>query len=152
MKERAVSHLSISHLGVFSKWAISSSDRVCIVQQIRGKSGFGESIEKDLLMDGKSVHRSTQGSRKDVLSCIGRVGEGKRRQMGWCGRSRSCDQGCCSLASLTQLQPIKLRRTLRSFVIQKILFRNYANQGPKRTSRPGRPTGNSDHRALPSLL
>jgi hypothetical protein len=40
------------------------------MQQIRGKSAFEKSIENDLLIDGKGVNRSTQGTRADALSCI----------------------------------------------------------------------------------
>jgi hypothetical protein len=123
-QERGHSHRSISHLDVSSKWVISSSDRVYIMQQIRGGSDGEESIGKDVLMGAKSASHPMQGTREDALSCVGRVGEGQRGgRWAWCGRSRSGDQGCCSLASLTPCQPIKLRRTLRSFAIQKMLFR-----------------------------
>lgn len=41
------------------------------MQQIRGKPGFEESIENDVLMDGKAVNNSMPGTRADALSCIG---------------------------------------------------------------------------------
>ena len=91
LKERAVSHVAISHLGVVWKSAISSSGRLYIMQQVRGTSAVEESIENDLLIDGKSVNHSTQGSREDALSCNGvwEKGRGKADGRVWqSGRSR----------------------------------------------------------------
>lgn len=122
LKELGDSHLSISHLGVFSKSAISSSDRVNVVQQIRGKAALEESIGKNHLMGGKRVNHSTQGTRADALSCIAVWEKGRGGRWAGVADRESGDQGCCAFASLTELQPISARWSLRSFVIQKIIL------------------------------
>jgi hypothetical protein len=97
------------------------------VQQIRGKAALEESIGNNHLMGGKKVNHSTQGTRADALSCIAVWEKGRGGR--WAGllvwqieRLESGDQGCCALASLTQLQPISACWPLRSFVIQKIIL------------------------------